>query len=113
MFDCRALHNPGRYPEYKALTGGDAEVIAFLEGSPEVESFWESVRTIVDASLERYLVRGFAELSVAFGCTGGQHRSVYMAERLARHVAGRFEAVRVDLRHRERGRWPAGGDASS
>lgn len=113
VFDCRALHNPGRYPEYAARTGLDAEVIAFLEGSAEVERFWESVRAIVDASLERYLARGFAELSVAFGCTGGQHRSVYMAERLARHVGGRYESVRADLRHRERARWPAGGAAST
>ncbi len=107
VFDCRALHNPGRYEPYKGLCGTDGDVIAFLEKEEKVVSFWESVRSIVDDALESYLARGFDRLSVSFGCTGGQHRSVYFAERLASHVREKFPAVDLLLSHREKDRWPA------
>lgn len=106
VFDMRALHNPGRYAEYTELCGIDGPVATFLEGVPEVERYWNHVRGLVDLQLETYLTRGFSSLSVAFGCTGGQHRSVYFAERLAVHIRQRFPEVNVVLGHRERRRWP-------
>lgn len=106
VFDLRALHNPGRYAEYTELCGLDATVVGFLEAIPEVERFWAHVRGLVDLQVETYLTRGFSSLSVYFGCTGGQHRSVYFAERLARHLRDRFPEVNVVLGHRESARWP-------
>jgi aminoglycoside/choline kinase family phosphotransferase len=107
VFDCRALHNPGRYAEFSDLCGLDEPVIRFLGEVPEVEPFWKSVTGLVDASVESYQKRGFASLSVHFGCTGGQHRSVFFAERLAAHLKERHPGVHVRVRHREEGGWPA------
>lgn len=100
VFDCRSIHNPGKYDRYKSLTGMDAPVIKFLEDDGEVFRFMDNVYALVDAHVERFLQRGFTHLSVSFGCTGGQHRSVYCAESLARHLAG-IQRVRVRLVHRE------------
>lgn len=86
MFDCRALHNPGRYDEYKHLTGRDKPVIDFLEKEENVKQFLDNVFSIVDQSVENYVERGFENLMVNFGCTGGQHRSVYCAEKLVEHL---------------------------
>lgn len=108
VFDLRALHNPGRYAEYTELCGCDEPVIHFLEEVPEVEEYWNRVSGLVDNQVETYLTRGFTSLSVHFGCTGGQHRSVYFAERLSRHLRGRFPAVNLVLSHREEHRWPGG-----
>lgn len=108
IFDCRAIPNPGRHLEYSDLSGLDDEVVEYLEEWPEAEGFWKNVRQIVDAQVQEYLRRGFTSLSVAFGCTGGQHRSVYFAERLARHLDATYSDVTVRLRHREARRW--GGD---
>lgn len=102
VFDCRATHNPGRYEPYKKLTGMDAPVIEFLEKDGEILDFLESCYRLVDNSVERYLKRGFTHLSVHFGCTGGQHRSVYSAESMARHLREKY-GVRVKLTHREQG----------
>jgi len=98
VFDCRALPNPGRYDEYRELTGRDQAVISFLEREPEVEHFLGHVAALVDASVTRYLRRDFRNLSVAFGCTGGRHRSVYAAEAFARHLRSSFP-VNVVLKH--------------
>ncbi|MCG8468231.1 MAG: phosphotransferase [Gemmatimonadetes bacterium] len=106
VFDCRGLPNPGREAEYRRLTGLDPETIAFLEARPEVHELWERVRSIVDAHVRTYVARGFHSLSVHFGCTGGQHRSVFMAERLAEHLGSEHPDVRVSLTHRERADWP-------
>ncbi|MDX1661819.1 MAG: RNase adapter RapZ, partial [Gemmatimonadota bacterium] len=106
VFDCRAIPNPGRETEYRRRSGRDPEVVEWLESTPETNAFWERTRDLVAAQVERYLERGFTDLSVAYGCTGGQHRSVYLAERLARHLEERFEGVRVVLTHREADRWP-------
>ena len=103
IFDCRAVHNPGRYERYKQMTGLDAPVVRFLEDDGGATRFLGPVYTLVDASVERYLQRGFTHLSVGFGCTGGQHRSVYCAEQLARHIQGKYPSVRIELVHRERG----------
>lgn len=100
VFDCRGMHNPGRYEEYKTLTGRDTEVIKFLEGRGEVQEFLKHCQALTDASVDVYLRRGFTSLSICFGCTGGQHRSVYCAEHLARHIANHYP-VTVILTHRE------------
>ncbi|MFW6206241.1 MAG: RapZ C-terminal domain-containing protein, partial [Gemmatimonadota bacterium] len=100
VFDCRALPNPGREPEYVELSGLDEPVIAYLDERDEARSFWEGVRRLADAQVDEYLRRGFTSLTVSFGCTGGQHRSVYMAERLAEHVREAFPQVTVRVTHR-------------
>lgn len=102
VFDCRLTHNPGRYEPYKKLTGLDEPVIRFLEDDGEITKFLESVFRLADAHVERYLERGFTSLMFAFGCTGGQHRSVYSAQHLAEHIHEKF-GVEVRLCHREQG----------
>lgn len=100
VFDCRALPNPGRYPQYKAYTGKDRPVIEFLQAQPEVEQFLSAARQMVGASVTKYLERNFSNLSVSFGCTGGQHRSVYCAERLAQWITENFNC-QVVINHIE------------
>ncbi len=102
IFDCRAVHNPGRYDEYKQLTGMDNEVKTFLEEDGEILTFLSHAYALVDASVERYLRRGFTALQVSFGCTGGQHRSVYSAQAMAEHLYQKYN-IEVLLIHRERG----------
>ena len=110
VFDCRSIPNPGRRDEYRERTGLDPDVGAFLDALPETGPFWDSVKALVDATVEAYRRRGFDSLTVRFGCTGGQHRSVYFAERLAAHLR---PDVRVELEHRERPHWPAAGPAAA
>ena len=100
IFDCRVVKNPGRNPEYAALTGKDPPVAAFLDELEEARSFMGDAQTMVDRAVDHHLRRGFSDLTVAFGCTGGQHRSVYFAERLAAHLKVR-PGLTVRLRHRE------------
>lgn len=100
VFDCRPIHNPGKYEQYKTLTGLDEPVIRFLEEDGEITTFLAHVYALVDASVERYLERGFTDLTVSFGCTGGQHRSVYSAQHLAEHLYRKYN-VKVCLQHRE------------
>ena len=100
VFDCRALPNPGRYPEYRCYTGKDRPVIDFLEGDEAVESFLTGAQQLVGASIKKYLERKFTSLTVGFGCTGGQHRSVYCAERLAKWITDNFDC-QVVTNHRE------------
>ena len=102
VFDCRSTHNPGKYEEYKTLTGLDRPVIDFLEKDGEILTFLESVDKLVDHHVERFQERGFEHLQVCFGCTGGQHRSVYCAEHLAAHLKEKY-GVRIELIHREQG----------
>ena len=102
VFDCRAPHNPGRYEPYKKLTGLDGSVREFMEEDGEIQPFIAECERLVDASVERYLQRGFTDLAVNFGCTGGQHRSVYSADAIARHLNDKY-GVRVLLTHREQG----------
>lgn len=102
MFDCRAIHNPGRYEEYKDLTGFHDEVAAFLMKQNETHEFLSSAYQLVDASVERYLSRGFTNLQVGFGCTGGQHRSVFCAEKMAQHLKDKYGTrLIINLIHRE------------
>ena len=103
MFDCRGMHNPGRYEEFKQLTGLDKSVANFLEEKGEVQRFVDGAYGLVSPSVERYRKRGFSSLQVGFGCTGGRHRSVYCAQRLAERLAASYPDVRIELIHRERG----------
>jgi P-loop ATPase protein family/Phosphotransferase enzyme family len=100
IFDGRSLPNPGREERFKALTGRDAAVIDYLNQQESVHQFLASVMSLVDASVTNYQARGFKNLMVSFGCTGGQHRSVYLAEQLAKHLRGR-NGVEVAVRHLE------------
>ncbi|MDE6161593.1 MAG: phosphotransferase [Muribaculaceae bacterium] len=100
VFDCRAVNNPGKYERYKPFTGLDANVIKFLEDDGEITKFLESCYNLVDASVARYMERGFTNLMVCFGCTGGRHRSVYSAQHMAEHLNSKF-GVKVELVHRE------------
>ena len=98
VFDLRAVPNPGREERFKALTGKDAAVIAYLEAQPSAREFLSSTRSLVEASVREYQRRGFDSLMVSFGCTGGQHRSVYMAEQLAAALRA-IPGVNVAVRH--------------
>ena len=100
VFDCRAVNNPGKYDRYKQLTGLDKPVIDFLEDDGEITTFLEHTLAIVDASVKRYSDRGFTNLMISYGCTGGQHRSVYSAQKTAEHISRKF-GVNVELIHRE------------
>ena len=102
VFDCRSVHNPGKYERFKQLTGLDKPVIDFLEEDGEILRFLDNVYSLVDAHVERFLQRGFTHLQVSFGCTGGQHRSAYSAQHLAEHLVAKYP-VKVHLIHRERG----------
>ncbi len=100
VFDCRAVNNPGKYERYKPFTGLDRQVIEFLEDDGEILTFLEHCYALVDATVSRYIERGFTNLMVSFGCTGGQHRSVYSAQHMAEHLNKKFN-VKVELIHRE------------
>jgi aminoglycoside/choline kinase family phosphotransferase len=102
VFDCRALTNPGRFEEYKQFTGKDEEVKAFFAANAsEIEPFINNIISIVNQSVEKYISRGFANLMVNFGCTGGQHRSVYSAERLYKFLVEKYPDININIRHRE------------
>lgn len=100
VFDCRAINNPGKYERYKPFTGLDSCVIEFLENDGEIVDFLKACHQLTDASVARYIERGFTNLMIAYGCTGGQHRSVYCAQHTAEHIAKKFN-VKVELVHRE------------
>jgi hypothetical protein len=107
VFDCRALPNPGRHEKYAKLTGRDAPVIEFLQKEPAVGEFLGHVFALIDQTVENYGKRNFTSLLVGFGCTGGQHRSVYCAERLASHLRDKF-GVEVKVDHlQQNGERPA------
>ena len=98
VFDCRSLPNPGRYAQYASLTGRDESVIAFLDSQLAVREFLDHVHALISRAVENYQSRNFTDLLVAFGCTGGQHRSVYCAEWLARQLRERLQ-VDIELQH--------------
>lgn len=99
VFDCRSLDNPGRYEEYKEFNGKDKQVIEFLESKQEVSEFMGHTFTLVQNAAENYMKRGFTHLMVSFGCTGGQHRSVYFAEQLAARLKENSKANIVVIHH--------------
>ena len=99
VFDCRALPNPGRFAEYKKLTGQDAEVQDYLNKYKDVNDFLESTHSLIFQSVENYLERNFKNLFVNFGCTGGQHRSVFFAEKMAHALREKYPQIKVVLNH--------------
>lgn len=100
VFDCRSINNPGKYEYYRQFNGMDAEVIKFLEDDGEIVNYLEHVYALVDPHVKRYIERKFTHLQVCFGCTGGQHRSVYCAEHLAAHLAKKYD-IKITVTHRE------------
>jgi RNase adaptor protein for sRNA GlmZ degradation len=100
VFDCRCLPNPGRQEAFREKTGLDLDVIQFLQSSAEVTTFKEHVFGLVTAAVENYMHRGFEFLSVGFGCTGGQHRSVFLTEQLSLHLLKCFSPrVTINVLH--------------
>lgn len=100
VFDCRAINNPGKYDRFHSFTGMDPETIKFLEEDGEIIPFMEHIYVLAETHVKRYIDRKFTNLMFAFGCTGGQHRSVYCAEHLAVHLAARYD-IRIKVYHRE------------
>lgn len=104
VFDCRALPNPGRLVEYQSQSGLDNPVIVYLKAYPEMTAFLEGVYSLIDSAVKNYIGRGFKNLMVSFGCTGGRHRSVYCAEKLAEHLNQKF-GFNINVEHTEKGNW--------
>jgi RNase adaptor protein for sRNA GlmZ degradation len=104
VFDCRGILNPGRIEEYKTQSGQDKPVKDYLEQQTKMPDFLNNIYNIVDISVEDYIKRGFEHLSINFGCTGGQHRSVYAANAVARHLKNKF-GVKVELSHNNEENW--------
>lgn len=101
IFDCRAIHNPGLYEKYKKLTGKDKEVIDFFLKEPQMEDFLVLSEKLVALSVKNYINLGYTNLAVNFGCTGGQHRSVYSAEKMKAFLTENFPNVKVNIKHLE------------
>lgn len=106
VFDCRAIQNPGREPAFRAQSGLDSPVKAYLAALPQTAEFLEHATGLCRAQVQEYRRRGFDHFSVSFGCTGGQHRSVYFAEEVARRLREEFPDIGVRIEHRERQMWP-------
>lgn len=104
VFDCRGILNPGRIQEYKTITGRDQSVKDYLETQTKIADFLSAAFAMVDISIEDYLARGFSHLEINFGCTGGQHRSVYSADAMAKHISEKFPGVLVNVEHIEQER---------
>ena len=100
-FDCRGILNPGRIDEYKPQTGKDQPVIDFLECNTEMPKFIELIQNLVSITIDDYLERGFENLQINFGCTGGQHRSVYSAEKIAAFIRAKYPETEVKVTHDE------------
>jgi hypothetical protein len=104
IFDMRGILNPGRFDDYKKLSGLDKPVQDFLEQKTKMNTFLNSVWDLIDITVENYLSRDFADLQINFGCTGGQHRSVFAAEQTARHLKNKYK-VKVVLAHTNQTNW--------
>lgn len=104
VFDCRGILNPGRYAAYKYFTGKDEAVKQFLEFETKMPEFMQHVFGLVSINIEDYLVRGFEHLSISFGCTGGQHRSVYASEQLAAYITNKYN-IPVSVSHLNEKKW--------
>lgn len=102
VFDCRGIHNPGRYDAYKSLNGKDQQVIDFFMQKTKIDSFINDVFSVVKYNIENYIKRDFESLIINFGCTGGQHRSVYCAENIAKKIKNKYP-VNIIVSHVEQG----------
>jgi len=111
VFDCRGILNPGRYAAYKNLTGNDEMVRQFLERETRMPDFLNYVYALVSINVEDYIARGFDQLSVSFGCTGGQHRSVYAANQLAIYLKTRYN-LEVTVTHCNESKWVLAEDSA-
>ena len=100
-FDCRGILNPGRIDEYKAQTGKDLPVQEFLENNTEMPRFLDLIKNLVSITIDDYLARDFENLQINFGCTGGQHRSVYSAEKMAEFIREKYPQTKVTVNHDE------------
>lgn len=101
VFDCRGVLNPGRIQEYKTQTGRDKAVIDYLESETKIFEFLEGAFMLTDLTIEDYIKRRFSNLEINFGCTGGQHRSVYSADSMTKHIQEKFPEVQVQVFHVE------------
>jgi RNase adaptor protein for sRNA GlmZ degradation len=101
VFDCRGILNPGRIEEYKIQTGNDSGVQEFLETKTEMPNFLKSIQSLISISIENYLSRNFEHLQINFGCTGGQHRSVYSAIKTAEFIRANYPEAEVSVYHDE------------
>jgi RNase adaptor protein for sRNA GlmZ degradation len=99
VFDCRFIYNPGRHSEFSNLTGKDKSVKDFLDKQSEMQFFLKNIYNIINPAIENYLSRDFSDLMVSFGCTGGQHRSVYSAQKLEGHINQKYPEVQTKLTH--------------
>ena len=100
-FDCRGILNPGRIDEYKAQTGKDKPVQDFLETKTEMPKFLDYIKNLISITIDDYVARNFEHLQINFGCTGGQHRSVYSAEKIAEFIREKYPQVTVTVHHDE------------
>jgi len=108
VFDCRALPNPGKFSEFENFSGLNKTVIEFLDKEQEVKNFLNNIFAIVDQTIEKYIQRNFSNLYVAFGCTGGQHRSVYCAEMLSQHIKSKYN-INIEVEHFNKLNWKSNG----
>lgn len=99
VFDCRGILNPGRVEEYKKQTGRDTAVKNFLEEKTEMPNFLENIKNIIDITVQNYINRGFTNLDINFGCTGGQHRSVYATDFIADYLKSKYPEANVNIQH--------------
>jgi UPF0042 nucleotide-binding protein len=103
IFDCRFMHNPGRFEEFKFKSGKEIDVCEFIESQTVMSKFLEHVYSIIDMAIDNYLERNFTNLLIGFGCTGGQHRSVYASEKLAGYIHKKYPSVSIEVTHKELG----------
>jgi len=101
VFDCRGLNNPGRIEQYKQLTGNDKEVIDFINNEAASHIFINAIKNVIDVNIDNYIKRNFSDLSINFGCTGGQHRSVFCANAITHYIVQKYPQVSVELKHLE------------
>jgi RNase adaptor protein for sRNA GlmZ degradation len=99
VFDCRFIYNPGREFKFQKLTGKDTEVIKFLDEHEEMQTFLKNIKNIIEPAIENFLSRNFTDLMISFGCTGGQHRSVYSAEKIKSYINQKYPNVITEIKH--------------
>jgi RNase adaptor protein for sRNA GlmZ degradation len=99
VFDCRYIYNPGKKDEFKNLTGKDKAVIKFLDENSDMQNMLNDIFDIIDSAVKIYFERNFTNLMVSFGCTGGQHRSVYSAEKLNAYLTKKYPNIKIELTH--------------
>jgi RNase adaptor protein for sRNA GlmZ degradation len=99
VFDCRYIYNPGREDEFKNMNGKDEPVKKFLDDNKEMQYMLKNIYGIIDTAVENYLYRNFTDIMISFGCTGGQHRSVYSAEKLNEHLKKKYDNIKIEISH--------------